>query len=388
MADKLKARLPAWTYAGGEKAICSGVCLAIPCLDKYAPNVTGCCCMPISYDQELCDFNYFFENVVPNLHTGDIFLTSWPSKPGEWAETGRCMMRSRWTHVGMVYRPSDSPILHTRDRIFGFQTHDSRPLIAHMLVYGEMGFRDGTGFEMVDLETWTKDYLDKYSHSFEPDNIGEMIVGVRFLTGIERNDDFYRTIQQKVDDYWFRPYETQDTMMAAVDLFECLPCCKFMKNKQDDSSIFCSELVAEFYKAAGMLDSSLSGGEFIPRHFATNSRLRLLKGELSREFVLVGPMSEEERNSCKYKNRGQGDILSKDKFGPSGFWGVNTQAAMEIGWEVPPAAQTSTAADPDAITLAPSEEGSDAVPHVEQPPSQVLMPNGTSGLDAPLLKNT
>lgn len=387
MASSIKALIPAWTYDGAEDAVCSGACLAVPCLDPYAPNVSGCCCMPLRYSEQRCTFDYFFTEVLPRLHTGDVFLTSWPAKKGEWAQTARCMMRSRWTHVGMVYRPSDCPkILHTRDRLFGPQVNDTRPLIAQMLVYGQMGFRDGQGFEMVDLETWVKDYLDKYSHDAEPDAIGQFFVGVRFLTDFERDEQFYKAVQQKVDDYWHRPYEQQDTMMAAIDLCECIPYLDFTYKKDDDSSVFCSELVAEIYKAAGLLNPNLSGNEFIPRNFDTTSMLLLKKGaKLSCEYVIASPTSEEERLTWGYKNRGKADPLSKNRFGHGGFWGVDTYRPVDTTlWgapEPPPpppapaeaALPCPAAPGPAVVPPTPAAEAAPGVGALTEPPEQDTM---------------
>jgi len=326
----LKEMIPEWTYAGAENAICSGVCLALPCCDMIAPNLSCCCCFPLIYSDVHCDFDYFFEEVLPRLHTGDIFLSSWPSKAGEWAETGRCMQRTRWTHVGMVYRPSDNPeILHSRDRIFGGQVHESRPMIAQMLVCGEMGFRDGHGFELVDMETWIKDFLDKHSHCEDPDSEGTFYAGVRMLENFKRDDAFLKAIQDKIDAFWHRPYELQDITMAAVDLLDCIPGVSVSEMKRDDSSLFCSELVAELYIAGGLLPKKANAAEFIPKNFDSTCHLRLPRGaKLSSEYVVSSVQTLAEREARGYKNKGSPDPVST-RFGPSGFWGVEAGGLTE-----------------------------------------------------------
>lgn len=352
-AASIKDLIPEWAYAGAENAVCSGVCLAVPCCDRISPNISGCCCMPLVYDDVLCDFDHFFTEVVPHLHTGDIFLSSWPSKRGEWAETGRCMQRTRWTHVGMVYRPSDNTeILTSRDKIFKDGVCASRPLIMQMLVYGEMGFRDGHGFELVDLETWIKDFLDKFSHCAEPESEGQFIAGVRFLLDFERTNDFYKIVQSKVNEFWHKPYEEHDITMAAMDLCECIPGLSAMEMKSDDNSLFCSEMVAEVYKAVGLVKKNINTAEFIPKNFDSSSWLWLQGGaRLSAEYIVKCAMTEEQRSATKYKNRGLRDPLSKDKFGIGGFWGVDASAKMRAGWGLP----TAPSSSPELATVGSPE---------------------------------
>mmetsp|Transcript_113883 Transcript_113883/g.317089 ORF Transcript_113883/g.317089 Transcript_113883/m.317089 type:complete len:592 (-) Transcript_113883:72-1847(-) len=368
----LKELLPEWTYAGAEHALCSGACLELPCLDCQSPNLSGCCCMPLIYDEVNCSFEFFFEEVLSRLHTGDIFLSSWPSKPGEWAETGRCLQRTRWTHVGMVYRPSDClTVLTSRDRIFNDQVHESRPMIMHMLVCGEMGFRDGHGFELVDLETWVKDFLDKHSHCADPESEGQFLAGVRLLQGVERGEAFCSKVQAKVDEFWHRPYELQDITKAGFDLCECIPNLCPTEMKSDTNSLFCSEMVAEVYKATGLLKASVNGSELIPKNFDTTSYLWLQHGaSLSQEYVLCSAAGTKEREARGYKNRGNPDPVSS-RFGPAGFWGVDPSKQLASSQGLPPVPSAMSA--PAQLAMAPSTGAG------ERPPGE-----GT-GMQEPLL---
>jgi len=315
----------------GERCCCSGVCIDFPCWDRYAPNRSGCCCCHPRYDEEAYSFDAFFSIVVPRLHTGDVFLASWPK---EEVGLNRCMMHSRSTHVGLVYRPSDCPeILRHRDRVVGDQVDMSRPLLMHVLLDGECGRRDGNGLELVDLEVWVKDYIDKFSHSDEPEDIGPFGVSVRMLHGVSRNESFYQAVEERLNKYWDVDYEHEDRTLGAIDLCQGsrLPCFGFEALREDDSSIFCSEFVAEVYKAAGLLDPDLSAGEFLPSFFDTSRRIALLGDAcLSREHVLIGPDTLEERNALGYKHGPPAEAAehSFEEYGPGGFWGVEVSKPL------------------------------------------------------------
>jgi hypothetical protein len=49
----------------------------------------------------------------------------------------------------------------------------------------------------------------------------------------------------------------------------------FGENKEDLSSLFCSELVAEAYQKMGLLTEELPSNEYIPKDFSEEKSLRL-----------------------------------------------------------------------------------------------------------------
>ena len=72
-----------------------------------------------------------------------------------------------------------------------------------------------------------------------------------------------------------RPYEKR-----IVELIRAAWDGPFGQNKEDLSSIFCSELVAEAYQAMGLLECDKKGGtpsnEYTPKYFSEDGSLQLL----------------------------------------------------------------------------------------------------------------
>jgi len=138
-------------------------------------------------------------------------------------------------------------------------------------------------------------------------------------------------VEDRLNKYWDVDYEHEDRTFGAIDLCQGsrLPCFSFENLREDDSSIFCSEFVAEIYKGVGIIDSDLSGGEFLPSFFDTSRRLALFGDvSLSKEYVLVGPDTWKERSDLGYKKAGPWDPeeaveRSFEDYGPGGFWGVD-----------------------------------------------------------------
>merc|ERR1711939_361366 len=113
--------LEAWTCLDrGEDCCCSGIFIQPPCLNQYAPvrSCSGicCCCCPQVYDAEEKTLASWVQDILPELHTGDVVLTSWPRGVYRDIHIARCCSHSRWTSIGLVYRPSDCPdVLKKRD---------------------------------------------------------------------------------------------------------------------------------------------------------------------------------------------------------------------------------------------------------------------------------
>lgn len=289
----------------------------------------------------------WFSKLLPQLHTGDVILTSTPrGKFG--TDINRCMSHSRTTHIGLVYRPSDSPtILKHKDRHFPDKVDASRPLLLQMLGGGTVGHREQGkeefkrgGMEIVDLETYLKDYLDKFSYYEHPLEKEPCIVGVRMLSGFTRDVTFYTQVEDIVTEHWNKPFQHDvGNVKIQIDccqtLCYCCPstlsCCHA---KDDSNSFICSELVAQVYVKTGLLKKDLCGndlnpGEFVPVHWDSSRRLRLLSGvSLSKEYLIVGPRSVEERAAMGYQKL-QSEITNLSiANGPGGWWGVDTQAPV------------------------------------------------------------
>ena len=78
-----------------------------------------------------------------------------------------------------------------------------------------------------------------------------------------------------------RPYEK-----SKIELFKAAYDGPFGRNNEDLSSLFCSELVAEAYQRMGLLSEDKASNEYTPKDFSDAEKLKLLKGELSKEILI------------------------------------------------------------------------------------------------------
>lgn len=112
-------------------------------------------------------------------------------------------------------------------------------------------------------------------------------VAVRRLTGIEdaKRQEMYEGLLKFRKEVQGRPYEKHKTelILSAFDFQE--EYLSFLRNtKEDLSSLFCSELVAEAYKRMGLLTGKLSN-EYTPDDFSSKNdkELNLQFGKLEKE---------------------------------------------------------------------------------------------------------
>jgi len=304
--EEVEEKIPKCLYSQGENSCVSGICIEIPCCDPIAPNYGGCCCIKPAYNQkmyELGQFGDFFSQVLPSLHTGDIILCSWPKEDGN--QINRCMTHSRWTHVGVVYRPSDSPhVLKQRFTDDGVSAHVTRPLIMQCLMTGN---DTDPALSLHDAEVYLKDYLPKWPNWENPDDYSPFVIGVRHLQQVDKDDAFYEAF----DACWARHKEEQyggAGFLTAFDLCQFMPCCEWMVANDDEGVIFCSEFVADVYKEAGLIQGDTDAAEVLPSYFDSTRRLKLLQGAtLSVEHVFVGPNTKEEYEALGYGTPYGGD---------------------------------------------------------------------------------
>lgn len=289
--------------------------------------------------------NDWVSTILPKLHTGDVILTSYP-RGNFGTNINRCMSHSRSSHIGIVYRPSDCPsILKHRDRVFPTKVDTSRPLLLQMLGSGTVGhreqqskdqFRHG-GLDLVDLETYLRDYLDKFSYSEHPLEMETVIVGARMLTDFDRNHDFYQQVEDVVDCNWDKPFQNDaGNVKIQIDCcqtacFFCPSCISCCKAKDDAKALICSELAARVYIKTGLMKKGICGydlnsGEMVPVHWDTSRKLRLVNGvHLSKEYIAMGPSSLEERTSMGYQKLQSDPTPTSVAHGAGGWWGVNTE---------------------------------------------------------------
>ncbi len=160
---------------------------------------------------------------------------------------------SKYSHVGMVYRFEDP-----RDPRGSVFCWESTTLCD--LKDAETG-KLTKGVQRVELS----ERLERcFSKGYE--------ISVRQLSQA-LTDNMVRVLNDFRHEVSGRPYETNKIQLlkAAYDGI-------FGDNKEDLSSLFCSELVAEAYQKMGLLTERLPSNEYIPKDFSEEKSLRLELG--------------------------------------------------------------------------------------------------------------
>ena len=186
-----------------------------------------------------------YEDIQHTLKTGDIVLFS---GKGGFSRSIRWFTFSTWTHVGMIIRLPEY----------------EGPLIWESLRVPEIpDVTDGTmksGVQLLDLS----ERIQTCDGPVAIRTLNQPITEKMF----EALTDFQRTVKD-------RPYEK-----SMMELFRAAWDGPFGKNKENLSSIFCSELVAEAYQAMGLLQCDTKGGapsnEYTPKYFSEEGSLALL----------------------------------------------------------------------------------------------------------------
>lgn len=186
--------------------------------------------------------------------TGDIILFS---GQGLISNSIKLVTGSRWSHVGMVIRIS-------------------------------------SGFEMVAIwESTTlktiKDSKTSYFKGVQLNQLRERIiqydgdVALRQLEGVEFSDEDLKKLNELRRNLTGKPYEK-----SKLELIKSAYDGVGGANKEDLSSIFCSELVAEAYQILGILPEEIPSSEYVPRDFSEQAKnpLNFLKGKLGPEIII------------------------------------------------------------------------------------------------------
>lgn len=191
-----------------------------------------------------------YEDIRGKLKTGDILLFS---GKGGISDGIKFFTLSKYSHVGMVYRFKDS--LDPKGSVFCWESttlSDLKDADAGKLT---------KGVQRVELS----ERLERcFSKGYE--------ISVRQLSK-DLTDDMVRALNEFRHAVSGRPYETSkiELLKAAYDGI-------FGDNKEDLSSLFCSELVAEAYQKMGLLTEKLPSNEYIPKDFSEEKSLSLELG--------------------------------------------------------------------------------------------------------------
>ncbi|OGR24926.1 MAG: hypothetical protein A2277_16825 [Desulfobacterales bacterium RIFOXYA12_FULL_46_15] len=191
-----------------------------------------------------------YENIRSQLKTGDILLFS---GKGRISEGIKFFTLSKWSHVGMIYRFDDS-----RDPKGSIFCWESTTL--SNLEDADTG-KLTQGVQRVELS----ERLERcFASGYE--------ISVRSLSK-NLTDDMIRTLNDFRHVVSGRPYEKDkiELLKAAYDGI-------FGANREDLSSLFCSELVAEAYQRMGLLPENTPSNEYTPKDFSSEKGLSLSQG--------------------------------------------------------------------------------------------------------------
>ena len=197
------------------------------------------------------------EQIRKWLNTGDLVLFQGDSLV---SKVIRRVTNSPWSHVGMIMRlpEYDYLALYESTGVGAFAD----------LVSGKIQ----KGVQLVPLSDRIRNY--------------EGNVAIRQLKGILLDAKDRKALVDLRRELRGRPYER-----SALDLLNAAHDYEGEKMKEDLSSLFCSELVAECYQRLGLLSEEKASDEYTPSDFGqadnAHKELKLLRGHLGPEQFLT-----------------------------------------------------------------------------------------------------
>lgn len=172
------------------------------------------------------------DQLLDSLETGDVLLFS---GKGLLSDVIRWYTGSPWTHIGLVVRFEE----------------DVPPLLLEATVGNEaadlLTGKCQSGVTLVSLSSKLRNYP------------GDIVV--RRRQGKPLSERQRRLVRRLVRRLYRRPYRNY-LWRLLLDQFP---------GRYRDSGIFCSELVAEFYRRLGWLPADIRTGRVVPGHFAGES---------------------------------------------------------------------------------------------------------------------
>lgn len=200
-----------------------------------------------------------YEAIRSQLKTGDILLFSGKSGISEGI---KFFTLSKWSHVGMVYTFEDR--LDPNRTVFCWESTTLSDIKD-----AETG-KLTKGVQRVELS----ERLERcFAQGYE--------ISVRQLN-MPLTDAMIIALNQFRHDVSGRPYERNK-----IELIKSVYDSIFGGNKEDLSSLFCSELVAEAYQKMRLLTEDLPSNEYTPKDFSQEKRIKLQLGySLGNEMTL------------------------------------------------------------------------------------------------------
>lgn len=201
-----------------------------------------------------------YENIRGQLKTGDIILFS---GKGGVSDGIKFFTLSKWSHVGMVYCFNDARDVNGTVFCWESTTLTSIP-------DADSG-RLTKGVQRVEFS----ERLERcFAKGYE--------ICVRQLSK-PLSDSMIEALNAFRHEVSGRPYE-KHTLELLKSAYEGI----FGDNKENLSSLFCSELIAEGYQRMGLLPETLPSNEYTPKDFSTEKTLTLLQGyELQPEIAVT-----------------------------------------------------------------------------------------------------
>jgi len=189
-----------------------------------------------------------------NLKTGDILLFS---ANGLYSNVVKTFTRSKWSHVAMVINDDKY------DELAIFESNSEKD--AQDLLTGDYE----EGVRLVCFNERINAFNGK--------------VSVRRLEGALLNNQLIEALDHLMAKIMNKPYEK-----SKAQLLGAVPKSPLIGNKKEDlSTLFCSELVAEAYQELGLLPCDIPSNTYVPSDFSVAKALEL-QGDfyLSEETIL------------------------------------------------------------------------------------------------------
>lgn len=198
-----------------------------------------------------------FGDLRDNLDSGDILLFAGESR---FSRTIKRLTGSHWSHSALVARPhAGGPLLLWEATL----DTDLADITTHEIA---------SGVHLYDLEHWIKHYG------------GE--TAIRKLR-VERTEAMRAALLAFYQEANGRPYERN-----RLELFRAVYDGPLGRNRKEDrSSFYCSELVAEAYQRMGLLPTLPNANEYTPHDFSSERKKPLP--------LLLGATLEQEMLVCK-----------------------------------------------------------------------------------------
>lgn len=191
-----------------------------------------------------------YSNIRNSLKTGDILLFS---GKGRISDGIKFFTGSKWSHVGMVYTIKDA--LDPEGSVFCWESTTLSDLED-----ADTG-KATKGVQRVELsERLERCFASGYEINVRP-------LDKPLTDGMVKNLNVFR------HEVSGKPYEK-----SVLELIKSAYDGIFGENKEDLTSLFCSELLAEAFQRMGLLPEDKPSNEYTPKDFSEERRLSLLSG--------------------------------------------------------------------------------------------------------------